>query len=162
MKRGFVLAAAALAVSLTVPFASHADTISPQCYLDGAKVAGATCSTTFELTADDAGRKISLLGTHADFHAVPSAGAGGTASLAWNDSTGALIAAYSCYTVAASADYNPTGTAGLACQATTPQAATWAAGTQTLTVTATELLNPGANGTRLHGRLALHSADDPV
>jgi hypothetical protein len=164
MKRVSLFAAtAALAMSFAAPFVGHADPSSAQCVLDGVKASGEKCTTQFELTGAQA---VSILFTHGDYHPVTivggeavsgASGEHGTVRLEWFDATGALVAKYECPTLAAQADYQPTEVTRLQCTAVQPQSPTYAAGTQTLVVTAADLQHSPqgapAGGVRLVGRI---------
>lgn len=162
MKRASLAVAAALVVGVLVPVAARADSINVECTLDGVKDKGTTCTTEFTLTPEDGPRFVSILYTHGDYHALPSAGAYGQVTIQWFDAANEIVDTFTCYTVAANADYNPTNfVRGPWCQEG-PKKDAFQVGTQRLVVTATDVQNAGATGVRMHGRLVLHGPDDLV
>lgn len=162
MKRASLAVAAALVVGVLVPVAAHADSVNVECTLDGVKANDTTCTTEFTLTPEDTPRFASILFTHGDYHALPSAGAYGQVKIQWFDAADSLVDEFTCYTVAANADYNPTNfVRGPWCQEGEHKVE-YARGAQRLVVTAVDVQNAGATGVRMHGRLVLHGPDDLV
>jgi hypothetical protein len=187
MKRASILVAAGLLSALLAPAPGRADSITPECRLDGVKAAGASCSAEFELTLPaDEKRHVSAFYTHGDFHAVtidPVTGASsraglgtrGSITLSWFDGAndggidpdtgiprGNLVATYSCPTIALHDDYTPQGIVG-GCSLV-GEKKPFVAGFQALVATVTEFAEgqPAPNGIRMHGRLSLRSEGDLI
>lgn len=173
MRRFASTVTALLALALLVPGVGHAELLAPECQFDPvttdpvtqtstprALAVGDSCSTTFEISAAEAGNHVSLLGTHGGFHGYPTNGGFGHVSLQWKDVNGAVVAEYSCLALANNADYVPADLTRAGCETIVEPPATLPVGESTLTATVTQLYNSPAGGTRLHGRLVLR--DDLV
>lgn len=155
MRRIASTVAAILAVALMVPGIGRAELLTPECMLDGVKTAGESCSSSFEITEAEAGYKVSLIGTHGGYHGFPSAGAFGHVSIQLKDANGAVFAEYNCLSIANNADYLPLELTRASCSEVVAPPATLPVGTATVTATAVDINNAGANGSRLHGRFVL-------
>lgn len=158
MRRFISTAAAIVALALMVPGIGRADVLAPECQKDGVVAAGEYCSTAFDITADEANYRVSLLGTHGGYHGFPSAGAFGRVSIQLKDSNGGVFAEYNCLGIANNADYIATDLTRLTCTEVVAPPATLPVGPATMTATAVEVNNAGA-GTRLHGRFQLTDGD---
>lgn len=173
MKRAKILAGAALAVSLMAPSFGHAsEPIAVNCMLDGVKSIADVCVTTFDLAEDAGNHFISLLYTGGDFRPMTvdpmtnqpvggGAGTRGTVEVTWLDSGGNIVVQYTCPTVAAQADYQPTSVVRAQCSETKAVQKA-AAGTQTLQVKALTIDGAPATGIRMQGRLNLRPEGDLV
>lgn len=164
MKSARLAAVAAIVLGLVAPSAHSAPVIVADCQVDGVTAAGATCVTEWELTADQAGSFVSVLYTHANYHGFPSQGAVGNVKLEWFDAADKVIYSAECLGLGGHGDGHPGEFAAPPlCTDTTPADASQpTVGTQKLVITAIDFSNVPAAGTRMHGRLALSPAGDPI
>lgn len=180
MRRILSTATAIMALALMVPTIGQAEgVVQPDCLFGRSTVSydaegipttvyeplrvGDSCTVAFEITATEQNFHVSILQTHAGFHAVPDSGVIGKASLQWKDANGAVVAEYSCDTISfrGDGDYEHQSRVP-ACSEVKAAPATLPLGTSTMTATVTSLLAQTATRkATLHGRLLLRGDELP-